>query len=150
MRCFSIRMDTQKQHHSGHAECPIIPSTKTRVGNSGISHAIAECTRIGRTLPRPVPCLDGFSGTNLAFVNLWPITRSGSIFKTKFCFFNVRYPMPCPVCELQIGDADHRTCLLQLFRENRIKSTKEWKMLCKPKPKTLVKETVWKLVKTDF
>ena len=49
--------------------------------------------------------------------------------------------MPCPVCFKEPGSgADHRWCLAQLFRENRIQSVDEWMELCKPpKPKTIIK-----------
>jgi len=54
--------------------------------------------------------------------------------------------MPCPVCDCKIGEADHRMCLLQLFREGKIKSSKDWERMARdnPKPKTLVKGVVWK------
>ena len=42
---------------------------------------------------------------------------------------------PCPVCLKQ--EADHRECILQLFRENKIKSLKEWEQLRKPKARFL-------------
>ncbi len=38
---------------------------------------------------------------------------------------------PCPVCQKQ--DTNHRECILQLFRENKIKSLKEWEQLRKAK-----------------
>lgn len=58
--------------------------------------------------------------------------------------------MPCPVCDCKIGEADHRACIVQLFRDNRIKSIKEWETLAM-KPGTTVKGIVSLLVKkTDF
>ena len=44
------------------------------------------------------------------------------------------YPkMPCPVCSLAIGDADHRMCVLNLLKSGTIKTVREWEVLCKPK-----------------
>ena len=40
--------------------------------------------------------------------------------------------MPCPVCYMRIGRADHRLCLVSLFRSNTIKSTKEWETMSRP------------------
>jgi hypothetical protein len=40
--------------------------------------------------------------------------------------------MPCPVCSCNIGQADHRMCVIQLFREDKIKSVAEWQNLCRP------------------
>ena len=52
--------------------------------------------------------------------------------------------MPCPVCDRNIGEADHRMCLLELFREKKINSSKDWEKMCKAKPKTIVKGIVYK------
>ena len=49
--------------------------------------------------------------------------------------------MPCPVCNLPKGEADHRMCLLTLFKTNAIKSVKDWEALCKPK--TIIKGEIW-------
>ena len=43
--------------------------------------------------------------------------------------------MPCPVCECNIGEADHRMCVYQLLKEGKIKSSKDWEKLAK-KPVT--------------
>jgi hypothetical protein len=52
--------------------------------------------------------------------------------------------MPCPVCNQSPGSgaagADHRWCLVELFKTNRIKSIADWQELCKPK--TIVKGKV--------
>lgn len=49
------------------------------------------------------------------------------MFHTSF-FFD--FTMPCPVCSCNIGYADHRMCLVELFRENKIKSVAEWEKMC--------------------
>jgi hypothetical protein len=41
--------------------------------------------------------------------------------------------MPCPVCSLAIGDADHRMCVLNLLKSGTITTVREWEVLCKPK-----------------
>jgi hypothetical protein len=52
--------------------------------------------------------------------------------------------MPCPVCNQSpasgAGDADHRWCLVELFKSNTIKSVADWEALCKPK--TTIKRKV--------
>jgi hypothetical protein len=49
--------------------------------------------------------------------------------------------MPCPVCTKVLGgDTDHRWCLVELFKTNRIKSVQEWKELSRPK--TIRKGTI--------
>ena len=57
--------------------------------------------------------------------------------------------MPCPICrtEPESGN-DHRYCLVQLFRENRIKSIQEWRDMCK-KPQTIIKGRVTIKVKKE-
>lgn len=47
--------------------------------------------------------------------------------------------MPCPVNKC-VGD-DHRLCLVELFKTNRIKSLADWEALWKPK-KRIVKARV--------
>lgn len=42
--------------------------------------------------------------------------------------------MPCPICSKQRNESSHRDCILQLFRENKIKSLKEWEAVWVPKP----------------
>lgn len=57
--------------------------------------------------------------------------------------------MPCPICRYEPGSGhDHRYCLAQLFRENRIKSIREWEDMCK-KPKTIIKGKVTIKVKKE-
>jgi hypothetical protein len=34
--------------------------------------------------------------------------------------------MKCPVCNLLKKEGDHRMCILQLFREDKIRSISEW------------------------
>lgn len=47
--------------------------------------------------------------------------------------------MPCPVCQKEPGSgADHRMCLVELFRTNTIQNVDDWMKLCK-KPKTIFK-----------
>jgi hypothetical protein len=52
--------------------------------------------------------------------------------------------MPCPVCNQPpasgAANADHRWCLVELFKTNRIQSVADWEALCKPK--TIVKKTI--------
>lgn len=36
----------------------------------------------------------------------------------------------CPVCSKKVGDADHRWCLIELFKTNRIQSVRDWELLC--------------------
>jgi len=51
--------------------------------------------------------------------------------------------MPCPVCnQPPASGADHRWCLVELFKTNRIKSVNEWEELCKPKTIIKGKKTV--------
>lgn len=57
--------------------------------------------------------------------------------------------MPCPICYHNPGEADHRLCLVELFRNNTIQSVKEWETLCKPKTIRKGKIVVY-LSKTDF
>lgn len=49
--------------------------------------------------------------------------------------------MPCPVCNQNIGEADHRMCVLTLLKSGTIKSSKDWEKLAK-KPVTIVGEMV--------
>ena len=44
--------------------------------------------------------------------------------------------MPCPVCNKPIGE-DHRWCVFELLKENKIQDVSEWTEMCKPK--TIVK-----------
>lgn len=46
--------------------------------------------------------------------------------------------MPCPVCKKEAGSADHRGCLVELFKNDVIKSVAEWETMCK-KPVTIRK-----------
>lgn len=57
--------------------------------------------------------------------------------------------MPCPVCSQNIGEADHRLCLVELFRNNTIQSVKDWERMCKPKTIRKGKITAY-LPKTEF
>jgi len=36
----------------------------------------------------------------------------------------------CPLCKESVKSNDHRSCILTLFKENRIQSIKEWKAAC--------------------
>ena len=58
--------------------------------------------------------------------------------------------MPCPICLTEPGSGnDHRYCLVQLFREKKIKTIAEWQEMCK-KPKTVIKgRTVIKIKKEE-
>lgn len=57
--------------------------------------------------------------------------------------------MPCPICRTEPGSGnDHRYCLAQLFRENRIKSIREWEDMCK-KSQTIIKGKVIIKVKKE-
>lgn len=40
--------------------------------------------------------------------------------------------MPCPVCNKPIG-VDHRMCVFELFKSNRIQTVQEWENMSKPK-----------------
>lgn len=46
--------------------------------------------------------------------------------------------MPCPVCKKEVGYADHRRCVFDLFKNDVIKSVAEWEAMCK-KPVTIRK-----------
>ena len=48
--------------------------------------------------------------------------------------------MPCPVCNRPANTDNHRTCLVELFKTNKIQSVKDWEELCKPK--TIVKRRI--------
>lgn len=51
--------------------------------------------------------------------------------------------MPCPVNKCVTasdGSVDHRWCLVELFKTERIKSLADWEEMCKPK--TVVKKKV--------
>lgn len=52
--------------------------------------------------------------------------------------------MSCIVCSRDVGEsAQHRECVLTLFKEKRIKSVQDWIQLStKPKPKTIIKGRV--------
>lgn len=60
--------------------------------------------------------------------------------------------MSCIVCSRDVGEsAQHRECVLTLFKEKRIKSVQDWIQLStkpkpKPKPKTIVKGRVVRLL----
>lgn len=57
--------------------------------------------------------------------------------------------MPCPICNISIdAGVDHRWCLVELFKTNRIKSVKEWEDMSR-KPKTILKGRVIRTVKMD-
>jgi hypothetical protein len=58
--------------------------------------------------------------------------------------------MPCPVCYLEPGSgADHRFCLVELFRSGKIQSIAEWSELSRAKPKTYVKRRVIVKIKKE-
>lgn len=40
--------------------------------------------------------------------------------------------MACPVCKKDVGNTDHRWCLVELFKSNVIKTVAEWEAMCKP------------------
>ena len=40
--------------------------------------------------------------------------------------------MPCPVCKKPIGE-DHRWCVFELFKTNKIQDVSEWTEMSKPK-----------------
>lgn len=67
--------------------------------------------------------------------------RNKFVFKTdSYVPILVHFTMPCPVCSCNIGEADHRMCLVELFRNDTIKSVADWEKMCKPcKPKTIRK-----------
>jgi hypothetical protein len=44
--------------------------------------------------------------------------------------------MPCPVCKKPIGE-DHRWCVFELLRDNKIQDVSQWEEMSKPK--TIVK-----------
>jgi hypothetical protein len=53
--------------------------------------------------------------------------------------------MSCVVCSRDIGkSAEHRECLLQLFKESKIKSIGDWITLSTPK--TIIKGRVFRLL----
>ena len=50
--------------------------------------------------------------------------------------------MSCIVCTRDVSDsAQHRACILQLFKETKIKSIQDW-ITMSSKPKTIVKRRV--------
>jgi hypothetical protein len=54
--------------------------------------------------------------------------------------------MSCIVCSRDIGkSAEHRECLLQLFKECKIKGVADWIRLSS-KPKTIIKGRVFRLL----
>jgi hypothetical protein len=54
--------------------------------------------------------------------------------------------MSCIVCTLDIGEsAAHRECLLQLFKESKIKGIADWIRLSS-KPKTIIKGRVFRVL----
>ena len=48
--------------------------------------------------------------------------------------------MPCPVC-LKI-ESDHRPCVLELFKTDKIQSIKEWEEMSKPKKRRIIKAMI--------
>lgn len=47
--------------------------------------------------------------------------------------------MPCPVCSQPVaGGADHRMCVLSLFKSNKIQTVEEWTAMA-TKPETIIK-----------
>jgi hypothetical protein len=53
--------------------------------------------------------------------------------------------MSCIVCSRDLGkSAEHRECLLQLFKESKIKSIGDWITLSTPK--TIIKGRVFRLL----
>lgn len=45
----------------------------------------------------------------------------------------------CPVCKLAVGpDMNHRNCVLDLFKQDKIQNVKEWEAMCKAPPKRVV------------
>ena len=54
--------------------------------------------------------------------------------------------MACIVCTRDVGDsAQHRECVLKLFKEKKIKSVQEWIQMSS-KPKTILKGRVFRLL----
>jgi hypothetical protein len=49
--------------------------------------------------------------------------------------------MSCPICnQPPASGTDHRWCLVELFKTNRIQSVADWEALCKPK--TIIKKKI--------
>jgi hypothetical protein len=49
--------------------------------------------------------------------------------------------MTCPICtKPPTGEADHRWCLVELFKTNKIQKVSDWEAMCKPK--TIIKGRV--------
>jgi hypothetical protein len=42
--------------------------------------------------------------------------------------------MPCPVCDLPIGENDHRWCVLDLLKSGQIRTSREWEKMARDKP----------------
>lgn len=93
------------------------------------------CTRIGATLRLLVPFLGGFFGISPASEPASPITSDDSNYKTDSCEDNweLLYPNDkmkrlCPVCQLPVPNpgGDHRFCLVELFKTNRIQCIQDW------------------------
>jgi hypothetical protein len=40
--------------------------------------------------------------------------------------------MPCPICKRPRDAPDHRWCLVELFKTNKIQSVADWEELAKP------------------
>ena len=50
--------------------------------------------------------------------------------------------MPCPVCDMPIGEAEHRWCVLDLLKSGKIKTADEWTKMASDKPVTIHKGRV--------
>lgn len=57
--------------------------------------------------------------------------------------------MPCPVCEMPIGENDHRWCVLDLLKSGKIKTASEWTKMARDKPVTIMKGRVKAVLPKD-
>ncbi len=57
--------------------------------------------------------------------------------------------MPCPVCNQNIGEADHRMCVLNMLKSGEIKSVAEWEKLAKKPETIIIRKVIRKVRKSE-
>ena len=136
----STRMGIRRRRRLEREGCRISPSTRTRGGRLATSSGMGAWERIGRTPQLRGLSRSGFSGTSRASRRPLRTTRS------VFTWAKGREQMSCIVCSRDISkSAEHRECLLTLFKSGKIQSIQEWIRLSS-KPKTILKGRVFRLL----
>lgn len=97
---------------------------------------MAVWEKIGRILQPLEHSLASYYGISLPSEEALPTSESDSECKMELCKewtepTNTMIKRVCPVCSRSVPapDGDHRQCVLELFKTNRIQSVKDWEKM---------------------